>query len=81
MGSGLLVAEMGCFQESSMSERDWTGSQTGVSTGNTQALMYTVGHTQPQGCLEWGGGAQLPGLYSMFVWSDCNWMAHPQHSY
>lgn len=38
MGSGVLVTGKGCFQEGSVSAPGWTGSQTGMSTGNPQCL-------------------------------------------
>ena len=55
MGSGVLVSGKGCFQEGSVSVPGWTGSQTGVSTGNPRCLCTQRSH-QPPGCLELGLG-------------------------
>lgn len=47
----------------------------------TPSAYVLSGSCQPPGCMELGGGAQLPGLCSMLMWSDFNQMAHPQPSY
>lgn len=80
MGSGVLVSGKGCFQEGSVSAPGWTGSQTGVSTRNPQCLCTQRVMPAPR-MHGVGGGAQLPGLCSMLMWSAFNRMAHPQPSY